>query len=200
MQAQMSNLDFDAIASVASRAFLAKGFARVSVRAIAGELGIKAASLYHHCPGGKAELYQRSICNFLDGYADRLLAARQGSSFPESLLRMATFTLGQNHIDLRRVISEDLPNLSKSGQEEVSESIHKALLGPFVDVLEAAKESDKVRSELDSSMAAACVLAVADNLGGLHLPVGSPVSPEAVAAAEALVREGVSLVLQGILA
>ncbi len=193
----MSNSSFDEIADVAARLFLARGFKGVSQRAIAEELGIRAASLYHHCPGGKAELYVRSVGRFLDGYEKRLLEARGKAAFPESLLRMATYSLGENHVDLRRIVTEDLPNLPVDQQSEVSNRLHEALLNPLVQELEAAKLSGKVRARLDSHLAAACVVAVADNLGGMHLPDGMEASREALDEARKLVRAGVSLLLDG---
>lgn len=169
----------------------------MSLRAIASELGIQAASLYHHCPGGKAELYLRSIGWFLDGYAERLLAARGRATFPESVLRMATFTLGKNHVDLRRIIIEDLPNLPDDQRAKLNESLHEVLLRPFVEEFDAAKQGGKVRKRLDSPMAAACVLAIADNIGGLHLPAGGAPSADALHVANEVVRSGVSLLLDG---
>ena len=193
----MSDSGFDEIATVAAPLFLSQGFRGVSLRAIASALGIKAASLYHHCPGGKAELYVRSLRWFLDGHAERLLAARGRATFPESLLRMAAFTLGENHVDLRRIVGEDLPNLPEAERSEISECLHEALLRPLVAELNAAKRSGKVRKRLDSAMAASCVLAIADNLGGLHLPGEGRATAEELQAAQQMVRAGVSLLLEG---
>lgn len=193
----MSNSGFNEIAPTAARLFLTHGFRGVGLRAIASELGIQAASLYHHCPGGKAEIYVRSICWFLDGYAERLLGARGRATFPESMLRMATFTLGENHVDLRRIVLEDLPNLPSPQQSKLNASLHEVLLRPFVEEFDAAKQSGKARKRLDSPMAASCVLAIADNIGGLHLPSSGPPSAEALDAAQQLVRAGVSLLLDG---
>ena len=193
----MSSSGFDEIATTAARLFLTQGFRGVSVRAIATELGIQAASLYHHCPGGKAEIYVRSISWFLDGYAERLLAARGRSSFPESMLRMAAFTLGENHVDVRRIVLEDLPNLPKAEQSTLSETLHQALLRPFVEEFETAKQRGHARKRLDSQMAASCVLAIADNIGGLHLPSEGLPSSKELEAAKHLVRSGISLLIDG---
>ncbi len=198
MQSQMSTSGFDEIASTSARLFLAKGFAGVGLRTIANELGIKAASLYHHCPGGKAELYVRSMSVFLDGYAEKLLASRGRSAFPESLLRMATFTIAENNIDLRRIVTRDLPNLPTKQQNQLNKSIHQVLLGPFVEEFEAAKRAGKAKRRLDSQMAAACVLAIADNIGGLHLPPSKSPTAEQRREAEQLVRAGVALLLDGV--
>jgi len=193
----MTEVGFSHIAATAARAFLAKGFQGVSLRAVARDLGIQAASLYHHCPGGKAELYARSLEWFLDGYAERLSAARGRAAFPESILRMAVFTLGENHVDIRRIVTADLPNLPAREREALNAAVHDVLLRPFVQEFEAAKRSGKVRKRLDGPLAAACVLAVADNLGGLHLPAGVPASTKELEAAGELVRSGVSLLLEG---
>jgi len=193
----MANPGFQEIAATAARLFLTLGFRGVSLRAIASELGIQAASLYHHCPGGKSELYLRSVRWFLDGYAERLLAARGKASFPESLLRMATFTLGDNHVDIRRIVTEDLPNLPEAQQQDLSRWLHEGLLRPFVLEFDAAKRAGKARSRLDSPMAAACVLAIADNIGGLHLPANTSPCAEDLQSAAQLVRAGLQLLLDG---
>ncbi len=130
-------------------------------------------------------------------YAERLLAARGRAAFPESLLRMAAFTLGENHVDLRRIVMEDLPNLAEDQQAELNRCLHDVLLRPFVEELDAAKRNGKVRKRLDSPLAASCVLAIADNIGGLHMPSAMPPSAEALTAAEQLVRSGISLLLDG---
>jgi AcrR family transcriptional regulator len=192
----MSDAAFAQIAATAAHAFLARGFKGVSLRALASELGIQAASLYHHCPGGKSELYVRSLQWFLDGYAERLLASRGRAAYPESILRMACFTLGEDHVDLRRIVTSDLMSLPPQDGEALNVAVHEALLRPFVREFDAAKQDGKARKRLDSHLAAACVLAIADNLGGLHLPGDSP-SPEARKSAEKLVRAGVALLLDG---
>jgi len=191
----MTELSFDQIAATAARLFLARGYEAVGLRALASDLGVKAASLYHHCPGGKGELYVRSMRWFLDGYAERLLASRGKAQFPESLLRMAASTLGHDRVDFRRVITADLPHLPESQQEELSRCLHDALLRPLAEEFEAAKRLGKVRKRVDSELAAACVLAITDNLAGLHLP-SSP-SARDIEAAENLVRAGISLLLEG---
>lgn len=196
MQAQMSEPGFAQIATTAARLFLAQGFKGVSLRALASDLGIQAASLYHHCPGGKAELYVRSVRRFLDGYAERLLASRGKAAFPESVLRMAAFTLGENHVDFRRTITADLPNLPTDEQKELSDFLHEALLRPFAEELEAARRIGKVRKRLDTGMAAACVLAITD-LGGVHLPSGRPPTVKERKVAKDFVRSGVTLLLDG---
>jgi len=48
-----------------------------------------------------------------------------------------------------------------------------------------------------SQMAASCVLAIADNIGGLHLPADEPPSEDALTLATQMVRSGISLLLDG---
>lgn len=193
----MTQPGFVGIATTAARLFLSRGYGSVSLRDLARELGIKAASLYHHCPGGKAELYVRSLRWFLEGHAERVLESRGRAAFPESLLRMAVFTVGENHVDLRRIVHSDLPNLPLEAQAELNECLHEAVLRPFVEVFDSAKREGTVRKGVESRLAAACVLAIADNLGGLHLPADRPPSKEELEAARGAVRLGVRLFLKG---
>ena len=88
MQGVPGDDPFTQVATVAARQFLSRGFAAVSLRAIADELGIQPASLYYHCPGGKAELYARSLAHFLTGYRTELAAATGRARYPEALQRL----------------------------------------------------------------------------------------------------------------
>jgi AcrR family transcriptional regulator len=54
------------ILRAAARQFALLGFEGVSLRAIGGEVGIRAASIFHHFPGGKRELYDTITAELME--------------------------------------------------------------------------------------------------------------------------------------
>lgn len=161
---------FDRIAEVAARRFVADGYSAISLRAIAGELSIKPASLYYHCPRGKTELFARSLCAYFADYRVELAEAAGSASFPRSVLRMADWMLEHPPVDAHRIVRTDLPQLEAEDADLVMASLHESVLGPFVDAFQRAPSS--VKRNLDPTIAAAAVVALVDGLGFQHLPVG----------------------------
>ena len=191
---------FTRIALTAAPIFLAQGYAAVSVRALAERMGIKAASLYHHCPGGKTELYARSLRVFLAEYRSGLAAAAGRASFPNALLRMADWMVVHPPVDLARVLRVDLPHLDQNDANDLVEQLHDAVLAPIAAVLEGAKESGAVAKALDVGLAAASVVSLVDGLGFSHLPSDREPSSAEVSAAQRTVRAGLRLLIGGIAA
>jgi AcrR family transcriptional regulator len=61
------------ILGAAAKQFALFGFEGVSLRAIGGEVGIRAASIFHHFPGGKRELYDTITAELMELAQSRLL-------------------------------------------------------------------------------------------------------------------------------
>lgn len=171
-----SSESFERIAATAARLFMANGFAGVSLRAIADELGIKPASLYYHCPRGKSELFGRALVVFFERYQSDLSAAAGRSHFPQSLFRMTDWMLEHPPVDLQRIVRTDLPQLAEEDASPVMEALHASVLQPFVRLFERAQADGKLGSDLDPAIAAAAVVALVDGLGFQHLAVGAPPS------------------------
>ena len=62
------------ILSAAARQFALYGYEGAPLRAIADEVGIRAASIFHHFPGGKQELYETITAELMDLAQSRLLS------------------------------------------------------------------------------------------------------------------------------
>lgn len=191
---------FTRIALTAAPIFLAQGYAAVSVRALAERMGIKAASLYHHCPGGKTELYARSLVVFLAEYRSGLASAAGRAAFPNALLRMADWMVVNPPVDLPRVLRVDLPHLGENDGNDLVERLHESVLAPIAAALEDAKGSGAVAQELDVGLAAASVVSLVDGLGFSHLPSDREPTSDEVSAAQRTVRAGLWLLLSGIAA
>jgi AcrR family transcriptional regulator len=193
----MTDDAFSRIAATAARIFLARGYSGVNLRGLAAELGIQAASLYYHCPGGKAELYARSVGMFFDGYRDTLEAARGRARFPETVRRMSDQMLDLGAIDFKRITRADLPNLDDADARALADQLHDALLTPFRDAFEDAKSANLVRQRLDTTLAAACVVSLVDSLGFQHLPVDRAATAEELDAAKQVARAAIALLVDG---
>lgn len=189
---------FARIALAAAPVFLEHGYAAVSVRTLAERLGIKAASLYHHCPGGKAELYARSLTVFLDVYRSGLREAAGRARFPNALFRMADWMVGQPPVDISRVLRVDLPHLESDVSAALVDRLHEAVLAPLVSMLTTAREQGALRPEVEPELAAASVVSLVDGLGFSHLPTDREASAAEVTAAQRTVRAGLRLLCEGI--
>ena len=161
---------FDRIAATAARLFLERGYDGVSLSEIADDLDIKAASLYYHCPGGKSELFTRSLLTFLDGYRRGLGSAPGRAAFPASLYRMTDWMLGQPPLDLQRLLRTEPARLRADHGAALTAAVHTAVLEPFIDSLEAARTRGEIDQGIRSDIAAAAVVALVDGLGFQHLP------------------------------
>lgn len=188
---------FEPIAQTAARMFLSQGYAAVSLREVAEESGIQAASLYYHCPGGKSELYTRAVERFLEGYQRELTAAAGHASFPWALLRMTDWMVANPPVDLQRIVRVDLPRLDRRHGENLLERLHTAVLEPLAAAFRRAKDDGRLRQGVDPDLAAACVLALVDGLGHSHLPADRAATEGELDRACKDVRSGVSLLLEG---
>lgn len=187
---------WEEVATSAAERFLLHGYAAVGLREIADALGIKAASLYYHCPGGKPELYARSLQHFLRAYQTRLEQAAEGAPLDRALGAMAERMIESPPVDLRRIVTADLPELGDDELgRQVSEAVHDALLKPFADAFARGVDEHRIRRDVSIDLLAASAVALVAGLGWLHTPA-SPTNPE-VQASLALVRQAFALLLRG---
>jgi AcrR family transcriptional regulator len=177
------NVGWTQIAETAGDLFLAHGFGAVSLRQVASRLGIKAASLYHHCPGGKAELYERSIAEVMGQLRGQLERAMADRPFRPALTAAAEALLESAPIDVRRIQEVDLPALEAAGgsAERVIGALHAGIHEPLRELFELGKETGEVRDEVDEDIAAASLLALVVGLGTSHGPHAAAMLEPAVA-------------------
>lgn len=166
----MGNPGWEQIARTAAALFLERGFVPVSLRDIAHPLGIQPASLYHHCPGGKAELYVRSVQESMRAYRAGLEAAAAGLPFEEALGCVADEMVAGGGFDLGRIALVDLPAVREAGgdADAVLEALHAGAHEPLRDLFLRGQGEGVVRSEVDVDLAAASVMALVSGLGWHH--------------------------------
>jgi AcrR family transcriptional regulator len=183
----MGHPGWEQIARTAARLFLEKGFASVSLREIAEPLGIKPASLYHHCAGGKAELYVRSVQESMRAYRSGLEHASEGFPFEKALARVAEEMVVKGGFDLSRIALVDLPAVREAGgdADAALDSLHAGAHEPLRNLFLRGQAEGVVRSDVDPDLAAASVMAIVSGLGWHH------------EGGAALVRSAVQLLLDG---
>ena len=92
------------VLDVAEALFQERGLARVTMRDVADALGMRQASLYHHAPGGKAQLYREVFERMIDHHKAGLEAAVR-SAGPEVRARLRLPPLPEAAVQQREQLS-----------------------------------------------------------------------------------------------
>jgi AcrR family transcriptional regulator len=122
------------------------GYDGVSLRDLARELGIKHASLYHHVPGGKQQLYiavmERTLHRHRVGI-ETAIRETQGS-IVDKMRAVAAWILGQPPFDEHRMRTQDLPHLPPEQQQALSFLAFRSFQQPVRDVLLIARQQGEI--------------------------------------------------------
>lgn len=169
------------VLAAAERLFAEHGYAAVTLRDIAGALGMKQASLYHHAPGGKEQLFvevmERGFARHRDGLAKAI--AEGGDDLRRQLRRAATWLLSQPPLDMNRFLRSDLAALSPESAERLRVAAFTAMFGPIKEAIVAAENRGEVTSR-GAGMVAGTFLAMMNGVELVRDTVGSA-SPEGMA-------------------
>ena len=184
----MASAATDRVLDAAERAFLERGYAGARLRGIADALGIQPASLYHHAPGGKAELWRRVVDRAFERHHSGMRAALDCDALREGLLAAAAWLLSQPPIRVTALASE--PSAPDGGAGAAGERAYAALMVPVADAVRAAQARGEVR-DIAPDLFAGVFVASINGLGpaaeadSLPRPAGT------------LATEVVDLLLQG---
>lgn len=135
------------VLDAAERLFAEKGYASVTLRDIAAAVGIRHASLYHHAPGGKEELFVEVAGRNFARHREGLGAAIAGAA-PDVRARLraaADWLLSQPPMDLVRMVYSDMPSIDPAHAARLSRVAYDSLLAP----IEAALLEARERGEID---------------------------------------------------
>ncbi|MCU0474845.1 MAG: TetR/AcrR family transcriptional regulator [Anaerolineae bacterium] len=133
---------------VAERLFAQRGYAAVTIKDIAAEVGIHHASLYHHVPKGKASLFvevmDRTIARHADGIARAI--AHGAPDLRQQLYGVAAWLLSQPPMDMIRLVHSDVPSLDSTAGYHLLSTAHAALIEPIAVALQAAQARGDIGS------------------------------------------------------
>jgi len=125
---------------------MSRGYAAVTLRDIAAAVGIKHASLYHHVPGGKEELFvevvERSLLRHREGLRESV--GRCPPSLRPRLHAVAEWFLSQSPMDLVRMTQSDIPALSEEASGRLAQLTRESILRPIEEILSDALEAGEI--------------------------------------------------------
>jgi len=151
------------VLDVAEALFAERGLARVTMREIADAAGMRQASLYHHVPGGKAQLYrevfERMIAHHRAGLERALAGA--GSGLRPRLRAVADWYVGQAPMNFMRMMTSDMPALGEAEAAALSGPAYASLMLPITEVFRAAMAAGEARA-VDPDLLAGSLLAILD--------------------------------------
>jgi len=153
------------VIEVAERLFAQKGYAAVTLRDIAGQLGLKHASLYHHAPGGKEELYIEVMERTLRRHNAGLTAAITTAA-PDIRARLraaADWLISQPPMDLVRMVYSDMPEINAEHARRLSENAFEMMIAPIGLALETAKGRGEIHHH-DTGLVAGGLLGMLESL------------------------------------
>lgn len=176
---------------VAERLFSERGYAAVTMRDIADELGIRQASLYYHAPQGKEQLFVEVIQESLKRHHQGIerAIAESDPDIGSQLRALAFWLLSQPPVDFTRFLRSDLPALEKEHAEHLLDLAAKALIAPIKEVIVTAYRRGEIRL-VDEKAIATAFLALIDSLHDMDRYTHAP--------GEVLARDIIDVLLDGL--
>ncbi|MCX6047682.1 MAG: TetR/AcrR family transcriptional regulator [Chloroflexi bacterium] len=147
MRAQEINTEArERVLAVAEKLFAQKGYAAVTLRDIATEVGIRHTSLYHHAPGGKEELFievtERNLNHHRTGLEQVIKEAKP--NIQTQLYAVADWLLSHSPMDLVRMLHSDLPAIAPAQAERLAFLALESLILPVERMLQKASERGEI--------------------------------------------------------
>lgn len=149
------------ILDIADELFSKRGYASVTLRDIAGAIGMKHASLYYYAPGGKKQLYVEVMeRNFLR-HRQGLTAAIEGADddLRAQMYAVARWLVSQPPLDFSRMQAADMSEISQEQAERLMDMAYDAMRIPIIGVLEQANYAGYTHLQ-DVNMAAMAIVSL----------------------------------------
>ena len=129
------------VLQAAEKLFTQRGYEAVTVKDIAKAAGIHHASIYHHIPGGKADLFVEVLTRHLHQHQRGIQAAIDAAEddLHHQLLGIAAWLLSQPPLDLIRLTNSDLPSIDPDAAQKIDDLAYESVLVPIMAVLEQAR-------------------------------------------------------------
>lgn len=131
---------------VAERLFSEHGYAAIKLRDVAQAAGLHHSSLYHHAPGGKAQLFADAMQQGLDRHARELRARLDADDgdLRAQLRAAARWVLANPSGNHARMLATDLPNLPAEVGERIATQAWRGLVGALARVLRDARDRGEI--------------------------------------------------------
>ncbi len=135
--------------SVAERLFSERGYASVTLRDIAKELGIRQASLYHHAPGGKEQIFVEVTERHISRLRRELkeVTDSAGPNLSSQLRAVAVTRLEHPPIDLTRMTLSDMPKIDEEKARYLTSLAFHSLIQPIIEIFTQARSRSELRTE-----------------------------------------------------
>lgn len=154
------------VLQAAETLFVERGYEAVTVKDIARAAGIHHASIYHHIPGGKSDLFVEVMTRHMQRHRQGMHAAirKGGNDLRSQLQQIAAWFLSQPPVDIVRLANSDLRAIPDHAAELIGSLAHEATMIPIFEVLEAAQ----ARGEIDHPNLGNIAGAIFSAIEGLH--------------------------------
>ena len=180
------------VLDVAERLFTERGYAAVTLRDIAAELGMRQASLYYHAPGGKEELFvtvtERGLARHQAGLEAVIAAAP--ADLRHQLRAAARWLLSQPPMDWSRMMRSDMPAIGEAHGRRLTQAADAAVMRPIARCFAAVLSSDEGQLNMAYLLAGMFVASV----GAIH-----DVQPLTGVPQPALANKMIDVLLDGVL-
>lgn len=139
------------VLDAAEQEFMLHGYKPVTLDAIAKRIGIRKASLYHHAPGGKEELFMSVIARCMERHESALSRIveenLQAAGTRDTLIKIGLWFLSQPPMHTTRLLSTDLPLLKKENAHHLRVLLDKCVVEPVATVFMQALKDGQLRGE-----------------------------------------------------
>lgn len=178
------------VVEAAEPLFLGAGYRGVSLQEVCDGLGIKPASLYHHFPGGKEELYLAVIERRLRRVEQKIQELRAAHpDLPSLLSEFAQWYLGEVRMNMFFMAEMEMRHLSLRGQERLKTISLRHVFHPLGEVF--ASFSHLLREPFDPELFVTSWMALQSSI-----PASLMLGDQQL---ESLLRFQVGLFLEGLL-
>jgi TetR/AcrR family transcriptional regulator, cholesterol catabolism regulator len=132
---------------VAEELFSDRGYKAVTLRDIAEALGIRQASLYHHFPNGKEELFVEVTERAMKRHSEGL--RKTISDAPEDvecqLRSVARWMLSQPPVDMARMVRSDMEEIDEVHRHRLMQATLRSLILPIEGIFDRGMDRETLR-------------------------------------------------------
>lgn len=127
--------------------FAERGYAAVTLKDIARDLGIRQPSIYYHVPGGKEDLYMEVMMRHLERHRAGVEAAiaAGGGSLEKRLHGIGAWMLHKPPVDVVRMTHSDLPALPPDYVKLLESAFQRCVFEPIEAIFQEADAQGLLR-------------------------------------------------------